>query len=172
MCQIFLDFSNQIVRHDNSSVHVQGCNEPSTSFRIQIRLSDRQHVRFLFADYCEVRQQKLYLWWNILTNLSEWCHKSRRKSDQCPIRISLNDDRHAAFIHASNCITLRTDLVHKVEILEIAYGKSWKSRKRSSMRIGVEVKLYLPKISEMIYMTYITSRKRRDAIGPPNLSLR
>jgi len=37
-CQLLLDFSDQIVRHDNSSVHVQGSNAPCESFKIQIRL--------------------------------------------------------------------------------------------------------------------------------------
>ena len=46
----------------------------------------------------------------------------------------MNDNRHAAFIHASNCITLHSDLVHMVEILKIAYGTSWKSRSRSCIR--------------------------------------
>ena len=27
-CQLFLDFSDQIVRHDNLSVHVHGLNAP------------------------------------------------------------------------------------------------------------------------------------------------
>jgi len=39
-----------------------------------------------------------------------------------------------------------------VEIFEIAYGMSWKLRRRSGMRKGWEVELYLPKTSEMIYM--------------------
>jgi len=34
----FLDFSDKIVRHDNSSVHVQGSNTPCESSRIQIAL--------------------------------------------------------------------------------------------------------------------------------------
>jgi len=69
-------------------------------------------------------------------NSSKWCHTSHRKRGQCPIRICLNDDRDAAFIHASNCITLRTDLVHMVEIFKIAYVMSWKSMRRSWMRKG------------------------------------
>jgi hypothetical protein len=75
-----------------------------------------------------------------------------RNSSQCSRRICLNDDRHAIFIHVSNCITLHTDLLHRVEIIEIAYGMSWKSRSRSWIRIGEEVKLCFPKTSEMIYM--------------------
>ena len=40
-----------------------------------------------------------------------------------------NHNRDAAFIHAPNCIPLRSDLVHMVEILKIDYGRSWKSRR-------------------------------------------
>jgi len=39
-----------------------------------------------------------------------------------------------------------------VEIFEIAYWVSWKSRGRSWIRKGEEVELYLPKIGEIIYM--------------------
>jgi len=44
-------------------------------------------------------------------------------------------------MHVSNCITLRTDLVHMVEISEIASGMSWKVRRRSWKRNGEEVEL-------------------------------
>jgi hypothetical protein len=47
--------------------------------------------------------------------------------------------------------------VHRVEIFEIACGTSWKSRRRSWIRNGEEVELYLPKNSEMIYMPSIAS---------------
>jgi len=39
-----------------------------------------------------------------------------------------------------------------VEMFEIAYGASWKLRRRSWIRKAEEVELYLPKICEMIYM--------------------
>jgi len=52
-------------------------------------------------------------------NVGEWWHSSHRLSSQCSVRICLNEDSHAASIHVSNCITLRTDLVHMVEILGI-----------------------------------------------------
>jgi hypothetical protein len=35
-----------------------------------------------------------------------------------------------------------------------------------------DVQLYLPKTTEMIYMTSIASRKLRNVIGPRQLSLR
>ena len=84
----------------------------------------------------------------------------------------MNHDRHAAFIHVSNRITLSTDLVHMVEIFEIAYGASWKSRRRSWMWIGEEVELYLPKISEMIYVPQIVGRKGGNVIEPHHISFR
>jgi len=64
----------------------------------------------------------------------------------------MNDDHHAAFDHASLCITLCTDLVHMVEILKIAYGWSWKSLRMSWMRKGEEVGLKISTTVEPIYM--------------------
>jgi hypothetical protein len=95
-----------------------------------------------------------------------------RKSCQCAWRIDLNDNCHAAFIQVSNCITLHTDLVHMVEILENACGTSRNSRRRSWIRNGEEVELYLPKTSEMMYMPSIAGRKRRNVIGPRYFSYR
>jgi len=42
-----------------------------------------------------------------------------------------------------------------VEIFEIACGTSWKSRRRSWIRNGEEVELYLPRTSEIIHMPSI-----------------
>jgi len=105
-------------------------------------------------------------------NFSEWCRTSHWTSGQCTWRIDLNDNRHAAFLHESNCIILHTDLVHMVQILEVAYGRSWTSRRRSWIRNGEEVKLYLPKTSEIIYMRSIAGQKCGNLIGPRLLSLR
>jgi len=74
------------------------------------------------------------------------------RSGPCPNQISLNEDGYVAFIHASNWITLHTELVHTVELFEIAYGTSWKLRRRSRMRTDDEFMLHLPKAGEMIYM--------------------
>jgi len=74
-------------------------------------------------------------------NFSEWCHTSHRKVGQYSWWIWLNDDHCAAFIHVSNCVTLHTDLVHMVEIFEIAYGTWLKLRRRSWMRNGEDVEL-------------------------------
>jgi hypothetical protein len=94
------------------------------------------------------------------------------KGGQCAGRIDLDDNRHAVFIHVSNCITLRTDLMLMVQIFEIAYGTSWKSRRRSWIRNGEKVELYLPKTSQMIYMPSIAGRKDRYVIEPRHFSLR
>jgi len=44
--------------------------------------------------------------------------------------------------HASNCMTLPTELVHMVEIVTIAHGRSWNLRRRSWMKKGEEVRQY------------------------------
>ena len=59
-----------------------------------------------------------------------------------------------------------------VEMVEIAYGTSWKSRRKSWIRNREEDELYLPKTSEMIYMWSIAGRKRGNVIGPRHFSLR
>ena len=46
----------------------------------------------------------------------------------------INSSRYAALVHAANCITLLSDLLHWVEYLEIAYGTSWQSGKRAGKR--------------------------------------
>jgi hypothetical protein len=58
-------------------------------------------------------------------------HTSQTKSSQCARHIGWNDDRQAAFIHASKGITHLTDHVHMVDTFEIAYGRPWKSGIRS-----------------------------------------
>jgi len=53
----------------------------------------------------------------------------------------MNQYCHAAYDHAENYINLCTDPVHMVEILKIAFGKSWKLQRMGSMRNDVEVGL-------------------------------
>jgi hypothetical protein len=77
----------------------------------------------------------------------------------------MNDNRHAQFIHVSNCIIRRTDLLHMVEIFEIACGTPWKLRTRSWIRNVEEVELSSLKTSEMISMPPIAGRKRENVIG-------
>jgi hypothetical protein len=64
----------------------------------------------------------------------------------------MNENHHAASIHVSNYITLPTDLVHMLEVFEIAYALSRKLRRRSWVRNGGEGEQYLPKPTKMIYM--------------------
>jgi hypothetical protein len=52
LCQLLLDFSDQIVRHDNLSIHEPGSKAPSESSRIQIGLYDGHHVWFYSASDC------------------------------------------------------------------------------------------------------------------------
>jgi len=47
---------------------------------------------------------------------------------------------------------LCTDLMHLVEMFGIAYGASWKLRRRSWIGKSEEVELYLATLSEMINM--------------------
>jgi len=105
-------------------------------------------------------------------NFSELCHMCHAKSGQCAWGIDLNNYSNAKSIHVSNCITRPTDLVHMVEIFEIACGTSWKSRRQRWIRNADKVELYLPKTSEMIYMPPIAVRMRRNVIGPRHFSVR
>ena len=84
----------------------------------------------------------------------------------------MNDDSHAAFDHAANCLTLCTILVHIVEILNIAYGRSWKSRRMSWIRNGAEIWPNISKTCVQIFMRSITDRKRWKVIGPCHSALR
>jgi len=51
MCQLFLDFSDQIVRKDYSSVSVQGLYGPGESSRLQIMLINEQWTVYGVACY-------------------------------------------------------------------------------------------------------------------------
>jgi len=98
-------------------------------------------------------------------NLSEWRHSSHKWSDYCVIWTWMNDSRHVALMHASNYITLPSNMVHMVEFLVFAYGTSWNSRRRSWIWKGEEVRLYKSKTSGLIYMPLIGSRKHRDTMS-------
>jgi len=81
-------------------------------------------------------------------------------------------DHHAALIDAFNSITLHSDLVLIVEMLEIAYGRSSNSGRRSWMRKGGEVGEYLSKTRELIYMPYSASQRWWNEVGLHHPSLR
>jgi len=59
-----------------------------------------------------------------------------------------------------------------VEIFEIACDTSWKAKRRSWIRNGEDVELYLPKTSEMIYMPSIAGRKCGNVIASCHFTLR
>jgi len=77
----------------------------------------------------------------------------------------MNDDYDAAYNHAANYITLCTYLLHMVEILKIAYGRSWKSPRMSWMRKGEAVGVNISKTSIRIYMRFIAGRMRWNVTG-------
>jgi hypothetical protein len=58
----------------------------------------------------------------------------------------MNASRHAALVHAANCCTLRSDLLHMVENVKSSYGTSWKSKKMSWKRIGPDLGLICLKL--------------------------
>ena len=88
------------------------------------------------------------------------------------MRSGMNDDCHTAYDHASNCITLCTDLVHMVKMFKIAYARSWESQRMSWMRHGEEAGLNISITGVQIYMWLIAGQKRWNVIGQCHLSLR
>jgi len=84
----------------------------------------------------------------------------------------MNDDRHAAYSHAFNYITLCTALVHMVTMLKIAYGRLRESQRMSWMRKAEEVGLNISNTSVRMYMRIIASKKWWNGIGQRHFSLR
>jgi hypothetical protein len=58
----------------------------------------------------------------------------------------MNGSHHAALVNAAHCVTLRTNLLHMVKIVKIAYDPSWKSSKLSRKKNGQEFRLSMSKI--------------------------
>ena len=171
-CQLFLDFSDKIVRHNNLSAHVQQLNAQCESSRIQIRQETGQLDRFLSASDCRVTIES-YISDEIYSqNLSRWCRSCHRKSSQCSWRICLNGHRLTTFIHVSNCSTIRIDLVHMVEFSHIAHGTSGKSRRRSWIRKYEDVEQLVGKTGDMIYVSHIAGPTPRKMLRPLDPSLR
>ena len=75
-------------------------------------------------------------------NITQSCHASHKSSGQCVTRTCMNDHHHVAFVHTSTGISLHSDLIHMVKNMKIAYGRSWKSRRRNWIRDSAEVELY------------------------------
>jgi len=67
----FLEFRVHNVRHDNSSVHVQGLDGPCQCSRVQTTLTDDQWTWYRAAGYCEARKLNLNLLQYYLTK-SKW----------------------------------------------------------------------------------------------------
>jgi hypothetical protein len=61
------------------------------------------------------------------------------KSSQRTSDTQITDSRQAALICAANYITFRSDLLHMVEKLKIAFGMSWKCRRMSWIRNGENI---------------------------------
>ena len=140
--QYCCDFSDQSVRHNDSSVHVQGSCGPYESSTLQTELIHNWWTWFYPAYYVTIGHtiqigDKIYYQY-----LSQWWHTSNRSSGQCATRVCLNDHYHVAFIHTYNWITLGSDLVHMVDIFKITYGRLWKSRRRNWIRQSENVGLY------------------------------
>jgi len=57
-------------------------------------------------------------------------------SSQYAVWTRMNGGRHTALVYVAICITFRSDLLHMVQILQIAYGMSWKSRKTIQKKKG------------------------------------
>jgi hypothetical protein len=58
----------------------------------------------------------------------------------------MNASRHAALVNAAHYLTLRTNLLHMVKIVKIAYDPSCKSSKLSRKKNGQEFILSISKI--------------------------
>jgi len=84
----------------------------------------------------------------------------------------MSDDCHAAYEHASNCITPCTNMVHMVEMLKIAYGRSRKVWRVSWIRKDEEAGPNIIKISVRIDMRFVAGSKCWKVIGQHHLSLR
>ena len=53
----------------------------------------------------------------------------------------MNDIRQSASIHAADYLTVRSDLLHMVNQLNITYGASWTLRRVSWIRNGEDIAL-------------------------------
>jgi hypothetical protein len=129
----FPDFSNQIVIHDNPSLHVQGIYILCECSALQTRLWDDQLTQYHLAGYCQVRKQKPNLGQNILTTFKS-AMSYGIENDWSVSNVNLIiDNPHAAFIHGWSLISLLWDLISLVIFLNIVYFRPLNSRERSWM---------------------------------------
>ena len=90
-----LEFSEQIVRQDYSSVYVQGSYGPWTCCRFQIKLIDEQWTVYVDACYRQRIKQILNLRRNVLTKCKsvmsydskKECSKHIRNPDECQLSV-------------------------------------------------------------------------------------
>jgi len=95
---------------------------------------------------------KTYIWDKVYKqNLCQWCHTGHGRSAQCVIPCSTIGHHHVVIILVWNFITHHPDLVQMFKVLIIAYGRSWKARRRTWIRNGEEVRLYQSKTTKRIY---------------------
>jgi len=92
--------------------------------------------------------------------IRQWWHTCHRTSGQCAMQICRNDNHHVAFIHKSNYITLLSNPVHIVNILDIGYGRSWTLRRSNWIWQNTQIGLYWWNISIWIKMRWIASWER------------
>jgi len=74
-------------------------------------------------------------------NLTQSCHTTHTMRSQCITRICINDHHHVALLQSFTCITLRSDLMHMVQTMKIAYGRSWILRRSNWTRTSENVQL-------------------------------
>jgi len=123
----------------NSKSLLNMTNEPVIVFPVTVLCQSKNLI-------CDEIYQQVF---------SKWCHTSHRRSGQCAIWTCTHDNGHAAFIHAFECTMLRLALVPIVQILKIAYGRSWKSRQKSRIRNCGKVRGYWSKICGWVCMLRI-----------------
>jgi len=92
----------------------------------------------------------------------------------------MNASRHATLVHAANCITHHSDLLHMVENFKIACAMSWQLSKISWKKIGQDIGFICLKLvdgsvdrnivaeganTRQSYLIYITDDGTTDGSG-------
>jgi len=88
-------------------------------------------------------EREIYIEDNIYHhNIVQPWHRCFRRNGQCAMQIRRNDHHHIPLILRSNYITLLSDPAHILNILEIAYGRSWKLGWCNWIRQNTQIDLY------------------------------
>jgi len=106
-CQLFLDFCDQIERHEDSTMHVQRSNAPCESSRIQIRWKNGKNIRFLSVGDCYTANLKLNQWRHIPTRV-QWVMSYVLLKERSVPKTNLSQRRPSCRIDA--CIQLHNCL--------------------------------------------------------------